>query len=190
MSTNDIQKKTAAFRDAAKHLGGAAGQALGTAAVSGAVALTGVAVSKLYDAATKSRDFRAMLTANPELHDFVKENPNRANALFTSLRQINPDFSKDPYVAGHYMRQMAGDPGREGGYLLLAAQERGRFDQPVLDTYLKGGVEGIKPRSSNTLPWGAPPGSPSGFGGGGGGRGGGPGGQSGGLRGGGPPTMP
>lgn len=138
------------------------GQALTGALATGMVGAVGVAASKIYDAATKSRDFRAMLSVNPELHDFVKENPNKANSLFTSLRQINPDFSKDPYVAGHYIRQMAGDPGREGGYLLLAAQERGRFEQPILESYLKGGVEGAKPRSSNTLPWGTPPGGPGG----------------------------
>lgn len=159
MNKYEISEKTANFMDAVKQLGGAAGQAFGAAAATGAVALTGVAVSKLYDAATKSRDFRAMLAANPELRDFAKENPNRANALFTSLRQLSPDFSKDPFVAGHYMRQMAHDPGREGGYLMQAAQDGGRFPEPVLETYLKGGLEGVKPRSAQSLPWGAAPGS-------------------------------
>lgn len=176
MNQHEIQQKTANFMNAVRQLGGAAGQALGTAAATGAVAMTGVAVSKLYDAATKSRDYRSMLAANPDLHDFARVNPNRASALFTSLRQINSEFSKDPFVAGEYMRRMAADPGREGGYLIQAAQERGRFGEPVLETYLKGGLEGIKPRSAQSLPWGAAPGSgpgPRRPGGGGGGNSGG-----------------
>lgn len=154
-----VDEKLAAFGSAMKQLAGAAGQSLGTAAATGAVALAGVAASKLYDAATKTRDFRRMLVANPDLHDYVRENPNRSNALFTSLRQLNSEFSKDPFVAGHYMRLMAGSPGNEGGYLLQATQERGHFGAPVLETYLKGGLEGVKPRSAQSLPWNAAPGS-------------------------------
>lgn len=175
MNEQEKKQKTAAFADAAKQLGSAAGQAIGSAAVTGTMALAGVAAARLYDAATKSRDYRAMLSHNSDLHEFAKENPNKANSLYTSLRQINPDFSKDPFVAGHFMRQMANDPGREGGYLLMAAQERGRFEEPVLDSYLKGGVEGAKPRSGQSLPWGASPGSgQQGRGGGGPLRGGAP----------------
>lgn len=159
MNELEIQKKTAAFADAARQLGGAAGQAMGAAAATGAVALAGVAASKLYEAATKSRDYRAMLAANPEVHEFARENPNMANSMFTSLRQINPTYSQDPYVAGHFMRQMANDPHGAGGYLMVAAQDRAKFDHPVLETYLKGSLEGIKPRSAQSLPWGAAPGS-------------------------------
>lgn len=143
---NDLAQKTANFMDAVKQLGGAAGQALGTAAATGAVAMAGVAASKLYDAATKSRDYRAMLAANPEVHEFALENPNMANAMFTSLRQLNPAYSKDPFVSGHFMRQMANDPHGAGGYLMVATQDRAKFDAPILETYLKGGLEGIKPR--------------------------------------------
>lgn len=182
MDARETQQKTAAFMDAAKQLGGAAGQALGGAVATGAVAMTGIAVSKLYDAATKARDYRAMLAANPEVHEFARENPNMANSMFTSLRQLNPSYSKDPFVAGHFMRQMANDPNGAGGYLMIATQDRAKFDHPVLETYLKGSLEGIKPRSAQSLPWGAPPGSGQrpgrpGNGGGGGGHGG-------------PPTLP
>ena len=158
MDEHEISEKTANFMDAIKQLGGAAGQALGTAAATGAVALTGVAVSKLYDAATKARDYRAMLAANPEVREFAQANPARATALFSSLRQFNPEFSKDPFVAGEYMRRFSEFPGREGGYLIEAAGQRAR-EQPVLETYLKGGLEGVKPRSAQSLPWGAAPGS-------------------------------
>lgn len=159
MDDREIAQKTAAFADAAKQLGGHFNQALGTAVAGGAVALVGVAASKLYDAATKSRDYRAMLSSNPEVREFAKTNPARAGALFTSLRSINPEFSKDPFVAGEYMRRMSEFPGREGGYLIEAAEQRSRFGEPVLDTYLKGGLEGVKPRGAQTLPWGADPGS-------------------------------
>jgi hypothetical protein len=159
MDEREIAQKTANFADAAKQLGSHAGQALGTAAATGAVALAGVAVSKLYDAATKARDYRSMLAINPEVREFAATNPARANALFTSLRRINPEFSKDPFVAGEYMRRFSEFPGREGGYMIEAAEHRGRFTEPVLDTYLKGGLEGVKPRGAQTLPWGAAPGS-------------------------------
>lgn len=159
MDDREIAQKTANFMDAARQLGNHTGQALGTAVASGAVALAGVAVSKLYDAATKARDYRAMLATNPEVREFAKTSPERAGALFTSLRSMNPEFSKDPFVAGEYMRRFSEFPGREGGYMMEAAEHRARFDQPVLDTYLKGGIEGAKPRGSQSLPWGAPPGS-------------------------------
>jgi len=157
----DDREKIANFADAARQLGSHTGQALGTAAATGAVALAGVAVSKLYDAATKARDYRAMLATNPEVREFAKTNPTRATALFSSLRQFNPEFSRDPFVAGEYMRRFSEYPGREGGYLIEAAGQRAR-EEPVLDTYLKGGIEGVKPRGAQTLPWGAAPGSGAG----------------------------
>lgn len=145
--------------DAARQLGGAAGQALTGAVATGGVAMAGIAASKLFDAATKSRDYRAMLAANPEVQEFARESPNQANAMFTSLRNLNPAYSKDPFVAGHFMRQMAAAPNDAGGYLMVATQDRAKFDHPVLETYLKGSLEGVKPRSAQSLPWGAPPGS-------------------------------
>lgn len=146
MNEQEIQQKTAAFMDAAKQIGSSAGQALGTAAATGAVAMLPIAVAKLYDAATKARDYRAMLAANPEVHEFAMENPRQAAMMFTSLRSVNPEFSKDPFVAGHVMRQMTNDPQGAGGYLMVASGERGKFEHPVLDTYLKGAIEGGKPR--------------------------------------------
>jgi hypothetical protein len=175
---DERERQKLAFGNAAKQLGAAAGQALGTAAVAGAVGLGGVAISKLYDAATKSRDYRKMLAANPEVHAFAQENPNLANQFFTSLRDMNPEFSRDPLVAGHYMQMMAKDPHHAGGYVLQTVGDRRNFDQPLLETYLKGTAEGIKPRAASTLPWGAAPGSGAPGGGGRGPRGGPTGGSS------------
>ena len=65
-------------------------------------------------AITKKRDFNAMMEHNPELREYQQEDPKRFNAQFSSLRNLNPTFSKDPIVAGTYMRHMSASPGMAG----------------------------------------------------------------------------
>lgn len=145
---NIYEQKLADFRNAIQglpeHFGQHAAAGAGAAVAGAAIGGLGVAVSKLYDAATKSRDFRQMLATNPDLTDMHESNPKQFNQMFTSLRAMNPEFSKDPLVAGEYMRRMSADPNRAGGYLTEAVSHRDRFPSPVMDTYLKGGIEGLK----------------------------------------------
>ena len=143
------EEKVAAFGDALREMPGQFGRTLqqgfATAAAGAVIGGAGMAASKLYDAATKGRDFRNMLRADPELREMHAANPQSFNRMFTSLRNANPNFSKDPLIAGHYMRLMNQDPQGAGGFLMQAVQERDRFQNgAAMDMYQKGGLEGAK----------------------------------------------
>lgn len=105
------------FRDAL--VGGAA--AAGTAAVIGGA---GMAASAAYDALTKSRDFKKMLEYNPDLHEHHQNDPRLFNQMYSSLRQMNPTFARDPLVAGGIMRQMSLNPNGMSGILQSVAPGR------------------------------------------------------------------
>lgn len=74
-----------------------------TAAIAGLVP----AATTIYNAATKGRDFRGMLEFDPELKELHKQNPKYVNAGFSTLRRMNPEFSKDPMVASAFVKQVA-----------------------------------------------------------------------------------
>lgn len=95
-----------------------------TAAVGATVAGVSIAARKLYDAATKGRDFRKMIEFNPDLASEHEKDPKTFNQLFSSLRTVNPSFSSDPIIAGTYMRRMVGSP-TAGGVLTDAVSMRG-----------------------------------------------------------------
>jgi hypothetical protein len=125
------QAKDTLLRAGATGLVGAAGAGLGAA------------VQHLYDAATKSRDFRTMLDHNPDLHEQLQQNPKMFNQAFSTLRTMNPMFSRDPLIAGTYMRQMMDSPLTAGGKAVEALSHR----QPassILDMFAKGTMEGAK----------------------------------------------
>ena len=89
---------------AAKYLGGV-GAAAGTAALGGiAMALAGDAYGAAKRGLTKSRNYQAMLEANPDLREAPADRVQRA---FSTLHRLNPDFSSDPTVAGSYVRSQA-----------------------------------------------------------------------------------
>lgn len=67
-----------------------------------------------YMAITKKRDFNKMLEHHGDLQEAQQANPKQFNAHFTSLRNMNPEFSQDPIVAGTYMRQMTASPDTAG----------------------------------------------------------------------------
>jgi hypothetical protein len=94
-------------------LSGAAAMGLAGATI----AATGKGVQKLYDAATKSRDFKNMLEANPDLAQMHQEKPKQFNQMYNSLRSFTPEFSRDPVVAGTYVRQMMENPVGAGGII-------------------------------------------------------------------------
>lgn len=90
----------------------------------------GVAASKIYDAATKSRDFKSMMEFNQDLQEHHDRDPRMFNQMFTSLRTMNPHFSKDPVVAGTYMRRMVENPMTAGGILTESLNTRDKFRSP------------------------------------------------------------
>ena len=134
------------LRGSVSGMGGAYGagstlgrKALGAgAAVAGASAATlaGLALTKVYDAATKSRDFKSMLDENADLAQKYEEDPKTFNRMFSTLRTFNPAFSRDPIVAGSYMRQMTEDPMHAGTAAVEALQHRDKM-RPGIDAFAR-----------------------------------------------------
>lgn len=137
---------------------GRMGEQAGTAALAGvgAAGFAGLvgAAGKLYDAATKTRDFNSMLEANPDLHSHLEQDPGGFNRMFTSLRRFSPEFTKDPLVAGSLMRQgMESAVEDRGNLVIRSARDRtfpkaGPATEAALGGYMKGfgGGEGKKPQ--------------------------------------------
>jgi len=136
------------FKRSAKNipeaLGSATAQGAATAAVGAGIAGIGMAVSKIYDAMTKRRDFHQMLASNPDLVEHQAADPKRFNQMFSTLRLMNPAFSADPIVAGTYMRRMADAPLTAGGVAVEALGHRESTKSPQFDAFLRGGLEGAK----------------------------------------------
>lgn len=107
----------------------------GAAGAAGALAVAGgaMAAQGIYNAATKSRDFRAMLEENPDLAQRQQENPKLFNRMFTTLRTFNPDFSRDPIVAGSYIRQMVEEPVHAGGKVVETLSFRDKMGPSLGD---------------------------------------------------------
>lgn len=130
-------KEAVGARDVAGAFGNAAMTAGATAVIGGAIGGIGFAASKIYGAATKSRDFRKMMEYNPDLQEHHERDPKMFNQMFTSLRTMNPAYSRDPLVAGTYMRQMADSPLTAGGKLTDTLSTRDKFKNPA-DKILEG----------------------------------------------------
>jgi hypothetical protein len=87
----------------------------------GATMATGIAISlagDLFDATkrglTKTRNYRKMMEANPDLDELPA---TEVQKVFNVLHRFNPDFASEPTVAGHFVRThaklegaMMGDP--------------------------------------------------------------------------------
>jgi len=151
-----LVKQALGFREAltsptAKRLGGAAGSAL--AAGAGAAAFAGAvgATEKLYLAATKSRDFRKMIEANPDLREHQSQDPAGFNRMFTSLRTFAPDFTREPMVAGAYMRNAMLSDEESRGMLGVRAQgelrqqRQGAIPEAAMSGFQKNLDTGKKP---------------------------------------------
>lgn len=98
------------------------------AGVAAGIAGAGVAAGKIYNAITKSHDFKSMLENNQDLQEHYQNDPKRFNLMFTTLRTMNPAFSRDPLVAGTYMRRMVESPMSAGG---VAVEAMGHATQPI-----------------------------------------------------------
>jgi hypothetical protein len=77
----------------------------------GATALTGIAYSlagDMYDAlrrgVTKGKNYRKMLSANPDLAELNAKDVQKA---YAALHRFNPEFAADPTVAGAFVRRQA-----------------------------------------------------------------------------------
>lgn len=125
--------------------GGAASVALGMGA--GAAAFGGLAMGghKLYLAATKTRDFNSMMEANPDLKQHSQQDPAGFNRMFTSLRTFAPEFTREPMVAGAYMRRAMESPVENRG--MLGVDAMGAMKQqrphPVVENAMEGFQKGL-----------------------------------------------
>ena len=120
-----LQKKAAfgqawgAVKPVLKEVAVPIGVGAGIAGVSGGIV-------GIYRAITKQRDFKRMLSANPDLQEAHQANPEQFNLHYNSFRSLNPRFAADPVVSGTYLRQMNMNPGTAGHVIvesLSAAQE-------------------------------------------------------------------
>lgn len=146
------EKVAFGFGEFAGGIGKGVVQGLGAAAAAGVVAGGGMAAAKIYNAATKSRDFRNMLEFNPDLAAHHENNPRMFNQMYSSLRAMNPSFSRDPLVAGTFMRQMVDAPETAGGKLTEALKSHGEFETPLSKAFdlgisnAGGGFKNKKPK--------------------------------------------
>jgi hypothetical protein len=125
---------------------------LGAAVATGVMGGVGLAASHIFDAATKARDFKSMLEYNPDLAEHHERDPRMFNQMFSSLRTMNPQFSKDPLVAGTYMRRMVEGQhsGNAGGILTDAVQFRDKLPglmSRITEEGIGAGAAHFKPRS-------------------------------------------
>lgn len=137
-------KKVAFGKGFGQHVGMAASGALAGGLGAAAAGGIGMAVSKIVDAATKSHDFKEMLAANSDLHEHYQADPKKFNMMFSTLRTMNPQFSKDPLVAGAFMRRMALSPEGIGGIATEALGAHGDFENPLQEMFTGGAREGAK----------------------------------------------
>jgi hypothetical protein len=135
---------------AAKSYGRQMGGALATGAATGlgGAAFAGLTLgaAKLYDAATKTRDFNNMLEANPDLHGHHQADPAGFNRMYSALRTMAPEFAKEPMVAGTYMRNaMELDPGQGGTVAVNARRDAGQGPRPgpLTEAALGGFSKGV-----------------------------------------------
>lgn len=140
---------TFSSRNIAKGIVGAGAGAL----ASGAVAGIGAGAHMLYDAITKSRDFKNMLAENEDVAQLHAENPREVNRMFSSLRTFAPEFTSDPTVAGAYMRQMVGNPNGVNGIVNQALDSRrkmlGSSGGGVGSAMLQGAQKGMASPDDN-----------------------------------------
>ncbi len=125
----------------------AAGAGALTAAGAASFAALVGASKKLYDAATKARDFSRMMEANADLRAHHEADPAGFNRLFTSLRTFAPDATRDPLVAGSYMRRGMESPVESRGNTAVSAMsDMGRVQTkmgPLSEAAMTGYYRGL-----------------------------------------------
>lgn len=84
---------------------GQLGMAVGGAAVGGiALALAGDMYAAAKRGITKTRNYKNMLDANPDLKQLPAKNVQNA---FSVLHRLNPEFSGDPHIAGAWVKKQS-----------------------------------------------------------------------------------
>lgn len=121
------EKVAFGFGEAARGMAHGVAGGVGAAGAAAIVGVAGIAAGKVYQAATKSRDFRGMLAYNQDLQEHHDRDPRVFNQMFSSLRSMNPEYSGDPIVAGSYMRRMLESPHTAGGILTESLSTRDKF---------------------------------------------------------------
>jgi len=101
----------------------AAGTAL-SLGMTAAGALAVPATKYIMGAITKRQDYNEMMGLNPDLPQIKQENPRMFNQMYTSLRNANPEFGRDPIIAGAHMRKMMNTPPMAGFTLVEAMRAR------------------------------------------------------------------
>ncbi len=149
-----IEKKAlnlGGMAQAAKPYGKRVAEGVGMGALTGlgGAAFAGLTIgaSKLYDAATKTRDFNNMLEANPDLLGHHQQDPAGFNRMFSALRTMAPEMTKEPLVAGAFMRRGMEDPMETRGMLAVDAATSGSRAQkrpgPLTEAALGGYSKGV-----------------------------------------------
>lgn len=127
--------------------GSLVGRGLEGAAATAVVAGGTLAAQKAYDALTKTRDFKNMMTSpfNDDLAQHHEANPHKFNAAFTSLRTVNPELTRDPMTAGAYMRRvMQYDNAGATGVMVEALAQREKMPlSPLLEASNRGAQAGV-----------------------------------------------
>ena len=114
-----------------------------------AAGLLGTVANDLYDVAkrglTKSRNFKAIMQANPDLKAFPDK--ARLERSFTALHRFAPELTSDPLVGGSLLKSVAEVPGNEAVAIkdiinsrknLLDAKDKAfRMDGPALELQSK-----------------------------------------------------
>lgn len=150
-----LEKKANGNNDWGRH-------AINTVAAAGATAVAGAgmtamapAVQHIWNAITKKRDFNQMMQSpfNTDLHEHMAERPKEFNLAFSSLRSTTPEITKDPMIAGQYMRRiMSMPPDAAGGVVIDALQHRDRFGpNMVMEAFGRGATEGARGGFSESM---------------------------------------
>lgn len=127
----------------------AEGVGMGVMTGVGGAAFAGLAAgaAKLYDAATKTRDFNAMLESNPDLLGHHQQDPVGFNRMFSALRTMAPEMTKEPLVAGSFMRTgLEGSVENRGMVAVDAATAGSRTQRrpgPLTEAALGGFSKGV-----------------------------------------------
>ena len=153
LGMGDLRQLATGAAPVARNIGQAALYAGGTAASMAAFAGTVSAARKMYYAATKARDFKRMLEANPDLRAHHEQDPAGFNRMFSALRTMAPEFTREPLVAGSYMRRGMEGPVEDRGGVAVRAMSDYSTPQagPLSEAAMAGYARGL-----GTVPSGKP----------------------------------
>lgn len=108
---------------------------------------------------TKARDYKAMIRANPSLN---QADASTTQMYFNSLRHVSPSLSKDPLVAGSFVRNMLEMQPESGAAIpiattkLLAEAQKNissaRDNHPIAEAFAGGRPMFLQPEQAGPAP--------------------------------------